>query len=334
MADVRFFTMSDADNFLGLVAMVRSLRLQGHHDPVTVLDLGLTSAQRAALQHTVELVQLPQAVGRHPFFLAAYPVFLRPKGTVVWIDADVIITQTLDPVLAVAARGMVCAAPDFLFDRWFGEWQSIFELGDELRHQTYVNAGFFAFSTEHFPDLLRRWWKCCDGLAANHSWPLPGSDPVGLLDQDALNALLMSEIPEDRLWLLSEQSGIEGKDRLARTKVVDRRRLVCRFGGQPTVLLHSSGQPKPWQPAARRDLRRTAYVICLRELLTRQDPPAITRDMAPAWLRPGAVSASTLYALFALRSIRRGKARARRAGSRIKRRLPVKRARSSASRAS
>ena len=215
MADVRFFTISDADNFLGLVAMVKSLRQQGHHERVTVLDLGLSPAQRGALGAGVQLVQLPETDGRHPFFLVAFPSLLQPEGTVVCIDADVIATQTLGPVLAAAARGMVCAAPDFLADRWFAEWQSIFGLAQAPRRGVYVNAGFVAFSTEHFPHLLHRWWECCEGLAAHHSWPLPRRDPVGLLDQDAFNALLMSEVPEDRLWLLSERSAIEGKDRLA-----------------------------------------------------------------------------------------------------------------------
>jgi hypothetical protein len=87
----------------------------------------------------------------------------------------------------------------------------------------------------------------------------------------------LSDVPEDRLWLFSERSAIQGTHRLARTKVVDRRHLVCRSEGQLTALLHATGQPQPWQPAARRDLRRTAYVICLRELLTRPDAPRQAR---------------------------------------------------------
>ena len=317
--------MSDADNFLGIVAMVKSLRRQRHHEPITVLDLGLSPAQRDVLRSDVELVRLPEVDGRHPFFLAPYPFLLDAVGTVVTIDADVIVTQTLEPVLAAAADGMVCAAPDLVSDRWFAEWQSIFGLERAPRHGVYVNAGFVAFSTEHFPDLLRRWWECCDGLAATHSWPLPAADPVGYLDQDALDAILMSEVPEARLWLLPEESAIQGTDRLAHTKVVNRRRLACRYEGRATVLLHAVRPRKPWQPAARRDLRRTAYLTCLRELLVRPDAPAVPRAMAPAWLRPGLVSASTMRALFALRSIRRGKARAGRVLRSIKRQLPVKR---------
>jgi hypothetical protein len=318
MADVRFFTMSDADNFLGLAAMMKSLRRQGHHEPITVLDLGLTPAQRAMLSPAVDLVQLPEAAGRHPFFLVAFPYLLHPAGTVVYIDADVIVTQPLGGVLAAAASGMLCAAPDFLADRWFAEWQSIFALAQPLRRGVYVNAGFVAFSAEHFPDLLRRWWECCDGLAGDHSWPLPIHNPVGLLDQDALNALLMSEVPEDRIWLLSEREAIQGEERLARTTVLDRRQLACCYEGHSTVLLHAWGQPKPWQPAARHHLRRTAYLVCLRRLLTADDPPPIAPTIAPPWLRRGPVGLATLHGLVARRRVA---TRVRRLRSRIKRLL-------------
>ena len=155
MDDVRFFVMSDADNFLGLIATVQSLRRMGHHEPVTVLDVGLSGAQRDALTtHNVECARLPQTEGQNPFLCAAFPLFLGPHGTIVCIDADVIVTQPLDPVFAAASSGMLCAAPDYLADRRFAEWQSTFDLSQPLRRQVYVNAGFVAFSTTHFPDLL------------------------------------------------------------------------------------------------------------------------------------------------------------------------------------
>lgn len=321
MDDVRFFATCDADNFLGLTATVQSLRRQGHDEPVTVLDVGLSTVQRDALAtHNVDTVQLPETEGRHPFLCSAFPHFLHPRGIVVCIDADVIVTLPLDPVFAAARRGLLCAAPDYLADRWFGEWQSIFGLSHQPRRQPYVNGGFLAFSTTHFPDVLERWWDCCQRLV-DHQPPLPRSHPLSLFDQDALNAILMSEITEDRLWLFPKRSVVQGRIRLPHSVVVDRRRLACRYEGTPTALLHSSGQPKPWQPAARHDLRRTAYLVCLRELLT--TPGALSAPMqaeAPFWLRPGVLPATALRTLCAVSSIRRGRARAWRAGSRLKRR--------------
>lgn len=321
MDDVRFFVMSDADNFLGLIATVQSLRRMGHHQPVTVLDIGLSGAQRDALTtHNVECARLPQTEGQNPFLCAAFPLFLGPHGTIVCIDADVIVTQPLDPVFAAASSGMLCAAPDYLADRRFAEWQSTFDLSQPPRRQVYVNAGFVAFSTTHFPDLLARWWECCQRLLDLEP-PLPRAHPLSLLDQDALNAIVMSEIAEERLWLFSDQSAIQGKTRLPHVKVVDRRRLACRYAGTPTALLHSTGRPKPWRPEAQRELQRTAYLVCLRELLTA--PGALSAPLqaqAPVWLRPGALNAAAMRALCVASSIRRVNTRARRAGSRIKRR--------------
>ncbi len=320
MDDVRFFVICDADNFLGLMATVQSLRRQGHHEPVTVLDIGLSPLQRDTLGTGVDTVCLPQAEGHHPFLLAAFPLLLGAEGIIVCIDADVIVTQSLDPVFAAARRGLLCAAPDYLADRWFGEWRSIFDLKQPLRRQVYVNGGFLAFSTAHFPDLLARWWECCQRIGDDEP-PLPRNHPLSLFDQDALNAILMSEIAEERLWLFSERSAVQGRFRLPHVKVVDRRRLACRYEGTPTALLHSTGKPKPWQPTAQCDLQRTAYLVCLRELLT--TPGTLTAPMqarAPVWLRPGTLNAAAMHTLCAVSSIKRVNVRARQAGSRIKRR--------------
>ncbi|HXY94812.1 MAG TPA: hypothetical protein VEP49_20280 [Acidimicrobiia bacterium] len=315
---VRFFSVTDAEHYLGLVAMVRSLRLQGHRDALTVLDVGLTAEQRRALPAGVHAVHRTEADGRHPFLLSPFAALLDHRGTVVVIDSDVIVTASLAPVLADAQRGQVCAAPDRLPDRWFAEWESLFELGAPLRRQVYVNAGFVAFDTAHHPDLLARWWKCCDGLVGRAEVGMPRSDPRSLLDQDALNALLMSEVGAERLSFLAAETAIQGRTRLARTRVVDRRRLACRYEGHATVLLHAIGNPKPWQREAQPALRRTAYVLCLRELLARR-PPAT--EYAPAWLRPGSAGRAALEVTVAAASARRWWSDARRAAGRLRRRL-------------
>ena len=61
-APVGFFTIADANYFLGLVALVNSLRLQGHADPITVLDLGLQTDQREALETECDFVTPPRCV--------------------------------------------------------------------------------------------------------------------------------------------------------------------------------------------------------------------------------------------------------------------------------
>jgi hypothetical protein len=310
---VRFFTMADSEHFIGLLALVGSLRLQGHNDPLTVLDLGFTAAQRSVVESLCDPVRVDGITGRHPWFLAPYPYLLHAEGTIVYIDADVIVTSRLDHVLAAARGGMVCAAPDRA-RRWFADWGSIFGLERPLRRHDYVNAAFVAFSTTQFPRLLGRWWECCDRLAQRlGSPPSDRSNPTALPDQDALNALLMSEVPVGSIELLPRNAVAQGPRELAQTTVVDLRRLECRRAGQQTTLLHAYGRPKPWQPNAWRNLRRTAYVRCLRGLLSRLDAPvSVDTGILPIWLRPGACGAVMLHVLFGVSWIRRQVAGARR----------------------
>jgi hypothetical protein len=305
-APVRFFTMADSENFIGLLALVGSLRLHGHNDPLTVLDLGFTADQRSVLEGLCDTVRVDGIAGRHPWFLASYPYRLHAEGIVVYIDSDVIVTSRLDHAFVAARRGMVCAASDPA-SRWFADWGPIFGLERPLRRQVYVSAAFVAFSTTQFPHLLRRWWECCDDLAQRlGSPPSDRTNPVALPDQDALNALLMSEVPAGSIELLPQNAAAQGPRELAQTSVVDLRRLECRHAGQQTMLLHAYGRPKPWQSNAWRNLRRTAYVRCLRRLLNRSDARVCLDDRTlPVWLRPDARGAVTLHLLFGISWIRR-----------------------------
>ena len=139
-----------------------------------------------------------------------YPYRLHAEGVVVYIDSDVIVTSRLDHAFVAARRGMVCAASDPA-RRWFADWGLIFRLERPLRRQVYVGAAFVAFSTTQFPHLLRRWWKCCDDLAQRLGSPPPDrTNPVALPDQDALNALLMSEVPAGSVELLPQNAVAQG----------------------------------------------------------------------------------------------------------------------------
>lgn len=305
---VRFFTIADSGYFLGLVALVNSLRLQAHHDPVTVLDLGLLPEQRAALGAQCEFVRPESGLARHPFFLEPYVCLLRPAQTVVYVDSDIIVTHSLDRILAAARRGKVCAFPDMNPERWFAQWQDIFGLAAPPRHQTYVNAGFLAFSTGHFPTLLQRWSEGCARIAGHptHHKTRDLTRPTALTSQDALNAVLMSEVARDRIEIQPPRAAAQGPDELAATSVINRTTLACRFGDRPVVLLHAWGRHKPWALEEATKLRRTAYLICLRRLLVARDMPVRTSgNHAPRWLRPGFTGAATLRMLTALSRARR-----------------------------
>ena len=135
-APVRFFTLSDARYFPGLVALVNSLRLQGRTDPITVLDLGLHDVQREALRAECDLVVPPALTPRHPWLLEPQACMLREAETVVYVDADIIVTDSLDRVIDAARNGRICVYADVPPTRWFADWEHVFGLGGPPRRST------------------------------------------------------------------------------------------------------------------------------------------------------------------------------------------------------
>ena len=115
------------------------------------------------------------------------PLSVRDAEVVVYIDSDVIVAASLDPVLDRREHGSICAFPD-IEDRFFPEWEETFDLRAPLRRQRYVNTGLVAFSTDQHPSLLRRWGRCCDRIrdCAGTADGQGRRSPTGLPDQDAL----------------------------------------------------------------------------------------------------------------------------------------------------
>lgn len=200
-----YYTISDARYFAGTVAALNSIRLTGNAGEFVVLDAGLTPSQRERLEPHATLPDLSLPTGVSPVFLRPAIRELAPSGVVVFLDSDVIVTTSLEPVIRLARGGQICGAPD-LQQRFFPEWHEIFGLSREPRRQTYVNAGLVAFSVDRWPALLRRWWEASERIIALGPPKLFSLDnesaaghPFAYNDQDALNALLMSEVPEGAL---------------------------------------------------------------------------------------------------------------------------------------
>jgi hypothetical protein len=287
-----FCTIADAAYFPGVVALVNSLRLQGHHEPLTILDLGLTAPQRDQLRGTCEFVTPAQP--RHPWLLAPHALLAARADVSVYLDADVLVTAPLHDVLDDARAGKLCAFPDSLADRWFAEWEQRFDLPDAPRRQPYRNAGFVALAPAAFPGLLERWAELCDRLAGARidELAVDYTSPTGLPDQDAFNALLMTEVHPEQLASSDPARISQGNGELAATRVVDPRAVVCERDGRRVLLLHSFSAPKPWEPSARGYLPDTAYLRCLRRLLV--GPDLAVRTGASASDGPGAPSAAWL----------------------------------------
>jgi len=212
---------------------------------------------------------------------------------VVYLDADIIVTRPLHDLIARARSGSIVVFPDEQPDRWFAEWQEIFDLPHPPRHQVYVNAGFLAVSTERHPTLLDEWGRCCEAIIGR---PTVRDDrknvltPVGLSSQDALNALFMSAIPEAALDVQPFGAEVQ-KPQLRLARVHDTRTLECTFDGRPVTLLHHWGIRKPWNTTVR-GYTVNAYSTCLRRLLVANDVavPVDPREV-PRWLRPGPMGA-------------------------------------------
>lgn len=290
--DVRFFTIADDRFFPGFVGMVNSLRLAGHHEPVTVLDRGMSAAQRAEIRPHARVVSLDVEV-RNPFQLKPFASQLGVEGVVVLIDGDMILLDRVDEVVRRARDGRICMFRDPDDARFFLEWSEIFDLRAPLRRQPYYNAGFVAFSTRVWPDLLDRWWE-----AMSTVWHLPSfkegasmrGDPTSQMDQDALNALLMSEVPPDAVHELPAHQHVF-RHELSRLEVDDLATLDAKWKGRDVLLAHCSGGLKPWTTAGLRTRQKApGYLALLRRTLTGDDV-AIQVDMRllPPWLRKGPV---------------------------------------------
>ena len=306
-ANVRFCTLADRHYFPGLVALVNSLRLMGHHEPIGILDLGLTAKQRGILAAECDIVPLPEGRPSHPWLCEPLACTVLPAEVIIYLDADIIVTRPLDALIERARAGKIVACADTMSGRWFAEWESIFALSRPLRHETYVNVGFLALSARRFQSLLERWAECCallvgrptvlDDRAAAHT-------PVGFSSQDALNALLMSEQTPSDLDINTSHTEVRTAS-LPDTEVTDVAALACTFEGQPVAFLHHTGRRKPWD----RDPRAVvpnAYLTCLRRLLTADDVALrLSPDVVPVWLRASLRGELSYRALLAINTASR-----------------------------
>jgi hypothetical protein len=287
----QIYTFGDAGYFLGIVALVNSLRLTGNDDPIVVLDIGLEPRQRRLLERECRFMDATPLQGTSPWQLFPFPVFDEPHGVIAIVDADVIVTADLEPYFEQAAGGGVVAFPDPHSDRWFAEWEGEFGLAAPVRTgQPYANAGLVVFSTVEHPTLLGQWWRCCERLGGRPTALDDGDvdSPVAYGDQDALNALLASVVAPADVAIQPAGSALFVEDEFARMRVLDVSRLVCEHDGRRVVMLHRIFEDKPWQPSSWRTIRRTPYLRCLRRALSGPGLAIRVDDSdLPPWLRRG-----------------------------------------------
>ncbi len=288
--DVTFFTIGDEAFFGGVAGLVNSLRRLGYTQRIVIADCGFTASQRHKLAPHATLIALSRADVKNPQQYKAFPFLLRPRGTVVIVDSDIIVTDSIDDMIGSARSGRIAVFPDPEDQRWFAQWEEIFGLAGAPRRQTYVNSGFVVFSATHWPRLLERWWHACERIFP-HPTIREGAardNPTSQSDQDALNALLMSEVPHEQIAFVAKNRMVFRWD-FERVQVRDDATLRCEFEGTRVAALHAVAGPKPWQAAAAYQVtRRNAYVRLLRRLLVENDAAVrVAPSDVAAWLRPG-----------------------------------------------
>jgi hypothetical protein len=300
-ADATFYTIADAPFFPGLVALLNSLRLTGNEAPLVVLDLGLQPEQRMLLAPHVELVSPPPEEAANPFLSKPYPHRLDPQGVVVLIDSDVIVTRSLSTELSLAAEGRIALYPDHPVaqGRWFADWEEAFELREPLRRGTYMGCGFIALDAGRWGRLLGRWHEACQRIPADRHFARDQEQPFWAGDQDAFNALLLSEVPPEAIAALPEHEVVLW-DALREVEVADPQTLACFRAGLPVAMLHYSFRPKPWERRAWPRITDDAFVRLLPRVLFAEDVPLrlSARDF-PRWARPGRLGRAAVRALHA-----------------------------------
>jgi hypothetical protein len=289
-----FCAIVDSAYFLGAVALVNSLRLTGHTGEIAFLDVGLDEGQRAFLEQEATLHEGPSASGWLSVFAKPMLGLLNPDRVVVLLDNDLVITGSLEPLVRAAEEGGIAVFEEPDPTRWFVEWEQLFSLQQPLRRGSYANGGCIALSTGRWRAFLERWYELGESVAAARaSRPFllrreeVLCDPVGFNEQDTLNALLMSEVPESALRPWAHSLTPHWTDRRD-VRITSSQSLRCDANGQALLFLHSTGLPKPWQPSGWLRPRFRAFNRLLTRVLTGDDVPLpLPPEHIPPWLRPG-----------------------------------------------
>jgi hypothetical protein len=287
MLETAFYCIADRRHFPGAVALLNSLRVVGHDEPVFLVDAGMTPDQRNVLRPHVTLIDAPNAV--HPVFLKPHAPIEHPAQVAILLDADIIVTRPLTELIDTARRGKLVGFLDNPphDDRFFSEWSEALELGP-LRRQPYLNAGYLFIPHGLAGSFLRAWNEAQMRVDVERTWFRSGklSDPLYFADMDVLNALAASSLGRDDIVFLEHRLAPAAP--FPGVSLVDEQTLYCTYadGTQPFMLHHILG--KPWLTAT----RTTVYSVLLTRLLFRPDVTVRLKPSdVPLRLREGRLAA-------------------------------------------
>jgi hypothetical protein len=292
-----FYCVSSRPYFPGAVAVLNSLRMVGHREPLFVLDCGLDPVQRKLLTPHATLVAAPSGV--EPTLFKARAPLAHPAEVMVLLDADMIVTRPLSDLIEKAAEGRIVAFETGR-DRFFAEWGPLLGLGP-IRRQRYLSSGFLCMARGVGTEVLRLVADLQARIDPDVLWWGSGrpSEPFCFGDQDVLNAVLSSRIAPDRIVAL--QNRLLSELPFEGLRVIDAARLRCAYadGLEPYLVHHILY--KPWLDA----LYYTPYARLLTRLLFGSDVLLrLDRHHVPLRLRTGLLAGVTREATNARERVR------------------------------
>jgi hypothetical protein len=268
-----FYCVSSRPYFPGAVAVLNSLRMVGHREPLFVLDCGLDPVQRKLLTPHTTLVAAPSGV--EPTLFKARAPLAHPAEVMVLLDADMIVTRPLSDLIEKAAEGSIVAFETGR-DRFFAEWGPLLGLGP-IRRQRYLSSGFLCMARGVGTEVLRLVTDLQAHIDPDLLWWGSGrpSEPFCFGDQDVLNAVLSSRIAPDRIVAL--QNRLLSELPFEGLRVIDAARLRCAYadGLEPYLVHHILY--KPWLDAP----PHTPAVRLRRPLTARPTPRAASPSHRP-----------------------------------------------------
>lgn len=237
-----FYCVCDRRYLLGAAAMINSLRLLGHAEPIFVLDSGLSSAQRGILAPHATLVSSPDDTP--PYLLKTVAPLRHPAETMILIDADVVITRRLDELIAQSSGGVVAFRNDT--QRFVPEWGELLDLGT-ARSGPYVSSGLVLLGGALGDEVLRLMDDRQGRVEFERSFYGSAAQPDYAFrypEQDVLNAVLCTRPQRDRIVALD--SRLVANPPFTGLRLLDPESLRCTYedGGEPYALHHYAR--KPW----------------------------------------------------------------------------------------
>jgi hypothetical protein len=242
MRPVAFYAVSDSTHFIGLVALLNSLRLTGHEEPLLVADCGLEEWQRRLLAPHAEVRPVPK--GGLPHLRKGVLPLEESADVMALMDADLIVLRSLLPLIDKAAEGRVVVFADPVSHRFHSGWAELLDL-PAVRRQPYVNSGLMILPGSVGRRFLEAFRERRSAVE-RHSTRLAGgrpSDPFYYADQDVVNALLGSVVEAAELEILD--TGLAPHPPFAGVRL--------DHGADHPYVLHHIDR-KPWLRATPRNL--------------------------------------------------------------------------------